>query len=227
MKTDELSAWLIHQRPVKDKTAQVFFLTRERGMVSAFCAGARGRKKRAILQPFTPLWLTLNERHYGIYVNQIEIASSPRFLIGESLLSGLYLNELLYRALKPDLRDDRLFDAYEAALRALQHAESRVKIEVTLRQFEQLLVEVSGYQISYRYEAHTAHAIVAGKNYGFLPGAGFVQQEEGILGEYILAIADGVWDNTMVLKVAKFVMRRAIDHLLDGAVIETRSLYQE
>ncbi len=227
MKTDELSAWLLHQRPTKDKTTQVLFLTRERGMVSAFCAGARGSKKRAILQPFTPLWLTLNERHYGMYVKQVEIASSTHFLVGESLLSGLYLNELLYRALKPDLCDDGLFEAYEATLLALRYANNRIKLEAALRQFEKRLIEVSGYQISYRHEAHTHQAITSDAYYAFLPGDGFVQQEEGILGAHILAISNGVWDDVSVLKVAKFIMRRAIDHLLDGAVIETRSLYQE
>ncbi len=226
MKTDELSAWLLHQRPAKDKTTQVFFLTRERGMVRAFCAGGRSPKKRAVLQPFTPLWLTLNERHYGAYVKQVEITAPSYFLVGDNLLSGLYLNELLYRALKPDMCDEHLFEAYEAALTTLQHADNRMNLEIALRRFERILIEVSGYQISYAYDARTHEAIVKNARYAFLPGEGFVLDNEGFLGEHVLAMADEAWDDGAVLKTAKLIMRRAIDHLLDGVEIETRALYQ-
>ena len=226
MKTDELSAWLLHQRPAKDKTTQVFFLTRERGMVRAFCAGGRSPKKRAILQPFTPLWLTLNERAYGAYVKQVEIAASGQFLTGENLLSGLYLNELLYRALKPDMCDERLFEAYEEALIALQHADNRMKLEIVLRRFEHILIDVSGYQISYAYEARSRQAILEASHYTFLPGEGFILDNEGFSGAHLLAMAEDAWEDSAVLKTAKYIMRRAIDHLLDGEVIQTRALYQ-
>jgi DNA repair protein RecO (recombination protein O) len=226
MKTDELSAWLLHQRPAKESTTQVFFLTRERGMVHAFCAGGRGSKKRAILQPFTPLWLTLNERHYGAYVKQVEISAAPQLLVGESLLSGLYLNELLYRALKPEVCDARLFEAYDAALKALKNASNRMLIEVALRRFELVLIELSGYQVSYQHEAHTHQLITEDARYIFFPGEGFVLDNHGFLGAHILAIGQDKWDDIQILKTAKLIMRRAIDYLLDGVVIQTRALYQ-
>ncbi|MCH9756613.1 MAG: DNA repair protein RecO C-terminal domain-containing protein [Gammaproteobacteria bacterium] len=226
MKTDELSAWLLHQRLAKGSTTQVFFLTRERGMVRAFCAGGRGVKKRAILQPFTPLWLTLNERDYGAYVKQVEISAPPQLLAGESLLSGLYLNELLYRALKPEMCDVSLFEAYETALKALMQADNRLMIEIALRRFEQILIVLLGYQISYQHDAQTHQAIVEDSRYLFLPGEGFVLDAQGFLGAHILAMGQDIWDDSHVLKTAKLIMRRAIDHLLDGALIQTRTLYQ-
>ncbi|MDF1646290.1 MAG: DNA repair protein RecO [Legionellaceae bacterium] len=226
MKTDELSVWLLHQRPAKNTTTQVFFLTRERGMVQAFCAGGSGAKKRAILQPFTPLWLTLNERHYGAYVKQVEIAASPQLLSGAQLLSGLYINELLYRALKPEMCDVRLFEAYETALKTLKVAVNQTHIEIVLRRFELILIEVSGYQVSYQYEARSQEAILPDTYYLFLPGEGFIVDDQGLLGEHILAMGQDIWDSPAILKTAKFIMRRAIDHLLDGRVIQTRALYQ-
>lgn len=227
MKTDELSAWLIHQRPAKDNTTQAFFLTRERGLVRAFCAGGRGAKKRAVLQPFTPLWLTLNERHYGIYVKSVEISGAPQTLLGECLLAGLYLNELLYHALKPEAFDIALLDAYEAALKALAKAEgARMPLEIALRRFERALIETSGYQVSYQYDARTDAPICEVETYAFVPGEGFIADENGFLGAHLLAIGANNWDNPAILKPAKLIMRRAIDHLLDGAEIKTRALYQ-
>ncbi|MDF1678023.1 MAG: DNA repair protein RecO C-terminal domain-containing protein [Legionellaceae bacterium] len=225
MKTDELSAWLLHQKPAKNATTQAFFLTRERGMVQTFCAGGRSPKKQAILQPFTPLWLTLNERPYGVYVKQVEIAAPPKLLMGDNLLSGLYLNELLYHALKPEVCDTDLLDVYEVTLTAIQRAANQGMLEMALRRFERVLIEASGYQISYEYEARAHEPIRENKRYAFLPEEGFVLDDEGLIGAHILAMGADTWDDAAVLKTAKWVMRRAIDHLLDGREIKTRLLY--
>jgi DNA repair protein RecO (recombination protein O) len=229
---DELSAWLLHQKPAKNSTVEVFFFTRERGLMRAFCAGGKSAKKRAILQPFTPLWLMLNERHYGAYVKQVEMSAPSQLLMGENLLSGLYLNELLYRALKPELNDINLFEAYEAALASLKNAVNRSMIEVALRKFERILIEVSGYAISYTHETHSGKPILNHAYYLFLPGEGFsLDLDKGLgaqsfLGEHLLAIDANRWNDAAVLKTAKLIMRRAIDYLLDGEEIQTRALYQ-
>ncbi len=215
----------MHQKPAKNTTKQLFFLTRERGLVRAFFAGGSRKKTQSVLQPFTPVWLTLNERHYGAYVKQVEISAPPVHLVGDALLSGLYLNELLYRALKPELSDADLFEAYARALSALSDATHQVMIEIALRCFEQRLIEASGYAFSYQYEANKESEITKAGRYRFLPGNGFVSDEMGFLGEHLLAIAEENWHDTAVLKTAKQIMRRAIDDLLDGAVIKTRRLY--
>lgn len=230
MITDGLSAWLLHQRPAKNTTTQVFLLTRERGLVRAYCQGGRSPKKRAILQPFTPLWLSINERSYGTYVKQVEIAQTSEWLHGENLLAGMYINEVLYRALKPDVPEPMLYETYEHTLRALVRCTQRMQLEIILRKFERNLIHLSGYQISYTEEADTACAILDDKYYAFVPGEGFVlihNTHQGFLGAHILAIAADVWTDVEVVKTAKYIMRRGIHHLLDGAVIETRALYQK
>ena len=227
MTTDGLSAWLLHQRPAKNSTTQVFFLTRERGLVRAYCQGGRSPKKRAILQPFTPLWLTINERSYGTYVKQVEIAKTSELLQGEILLAGMYINEVLYRALKPDVAEPMLYETYEHTIRSLVSCSQRIQLEIILRKFERNLIHLSGYQISYTEEANAARDILENKYYNFVPGEGFVLANQGFLGAHILAIVADVWTDVDVLKTAKHIMRRGINHLLDGAVIETRALYQK
>jgi|TARA_R110002126_G_scaffold1177_4_gene7022 DNA repair protein RecO (recombination protein O) len=229
MITDGLSAWLLHQRLAKNSTTEVFFLTRERGLVRAYCQGGRSPKKRAILQPFTPLWLSINERPYGMYVKQIEIAATSDLLQGEILLAGMYINEVLYRALKPDVSEPMLYETYEQTIRLLVRCSQRTQLEIILRKFERNLIHLSGYQISYTEEADTGQTVLEDKYYTFIPGEGFVlsnSANQDYLGAHILAIAADVWTDVDVLKTAKRIMRRGINHLLDGAVIETRALYQ-
>jgi DNA repair protein RecO (recombination protein O) len=226
MKTEGLTAWLLHQRPSKNTTTEVFFLTRERGMARAFCRGGRTPKKRAILQPFTPLWLVLDERHYGAYVSQLEIAAPSMHLMGETVLSGLYINELLYRALKPDVAEPMLYAAYEHVMACLARVTTRTSLEIALRQFERTLIQLLGYHMSCTHEARSENLIMESKRYRLLPGTGFVlDEEQGFLGEHILAMASENWHHPEVLRVAKIIMRRMIDYVLDGAVIQTRCLY--
>ena len=226
MKTEGLTAWLLHQRPSKNTTTEVFFLTRERGLARAFCRGGRTPKKRAILQPFTPLWLVFDERHYGMYVSQIEIAGPSAYFIGEALLAGLYINELLYRALKPNVAEPMLYVAYEHAMICLARVTTRSSLEIALRQFEGTLIQLLGYHMSYTHEAHSENLITETKRYRLVPGTGFVlDEEQGFLGVHILAIASETWQHPEVLRVAKIIMRRMIDYVLDGAVIQTRCLY--
>jgi DNA repair protein RecO (recombination protein O) len=227
MTTNGLSAWLLHQRPAKNSTTEVFFFTRERGLVRAYCQGGRSPKKRAILQPFTPLWLTINERSYGTYVKQVEIAETSELLQGEILLAGMYINEVLYRALKPDVSEPMLYETYASTILGLVGCSSRMQLEISLRKFERNLIYLSGYQISYTEEANTARAVLEDKYYTFVPSEGFVLASQGFLGAHILSIAADVWTDADVLKTAKHIMRRAINHLVDGAVIETRALYQK
>ena len=50
--------------------------------------------------------------------------------------------------------------------------------------------------------------------------------QEGINGAHINALAQDKLDDVAVLGVAKRIMRRAIDHALDGKEIKARSLYR-
>ncbi len=228
MKTEGLHAWLLHLKPFKNTTSEVFFLTRERGMVRAYCRGGTVPKKRAILQPFTPLWVGLDERRYGTYVTQLEVMAKTVHLQSQVVLAGLYLNELLYRALKPGVAEPMLFLAYEQVIKRLPAVTSKTALEVALRQFERTLIELLGYQMSYTHEAATHRAIVKTKRYRLVPGEGFIlDTQQGFLGAHILAIASDDWQTREVLRAAKQIMRRVIDDVLDGAIIQTRMLYAD
>lgn len=224
MTTRVMNAWVLHKHWTGDTSARVVFFTRELGLIHCLCRGGRTLKKQAFLQPFTPLWLAVEERYDRFYTRSIEQHQPMLVLSGDSLFSGLYINELLYYALKPQYQDETLFDAYELILLALGRSQDRLVIEGQLRRFEWNLIKSCGHAFSFFQDARSDDAILENKYYQFIPGEGFVLQSGGIPGRYILALGEDNLDDLSCLKAAKMIMRKAIDHLLNGRELKSRAL---
>lgn len=220
MTTDMNQAWVLHKIWTGETSARVTFLTAEQGLVTGLYKGGRKPEKQALLQPFIPLWLVLK----NTWVQNLESAASGIPLEGAALFSGLYINELLYRLLKTDAQP-QLFDAYLATLRGLAITQTREEIEVLLRRFEWTLLKITGYAFSLTEEAQTGTPIFPDKHYIFRPGSGFYPISQGLSGAHILAISQDRLENHETLRIAKYIMRQAIDHLLGGVAIHTRKLY--
>ena len=226
MITNALHAWIIHKSWSGDTSARVVFFTQEHGLMSCFYKGGRTPKKQALLQSFIPLWLTMDVRGSSYFVRQLEMAAPPLHFSRQTLFAGLYMNELLYHALKPHDPPAALYAAYSFALKALMIAPDRFAMEAVLRRFEWALLSSCGYSMSLLHDARSAEPIVADGYYRFLAGEGFVLARTGISGMHILALSQDKLDDVAVLNVAKQIMRRAIDHAIDGKEIKARALYR-
>ena len=229
MTTSTVTAWLLHKRHLTPSGMSLTLLTAEHGMLQVRIDSTRGlRQKNSALSLFTPLWFQLDERPYGLYVRCVETFSASLHLDGLNLISALYLNELLYYLLHPNEPLRPLYHAYERALTALVKAPDLTTVELTLRRFEWILLDTLGINASFVHEAHAPKSgLDPQAYYHFLPNAGFVNASDGFLGAHILAIADGRLEENDVLKVAKRLMRIAIDYYLDGRVIHSRTLSRE
>jgi DNA repair protein RecO (recombination protein O) len=223
MITDALLGWVLHHRAIGDTSAEVTFFTRERGLVKARFNSGRTPKKQSMLQPFTPLWLILDEKKYGFYVRQLEVSSRTCVLLGQTIYAGLYVNELLYHTLHPSQEDAFLFLVYERTVQHLAESGTLPNVERTLRRFEWALLESSGTHVSF-VEDIDGSFISDERGYNFIPGSGFVRAENGLSGRHILAIAQDQLDEADVLKTAKLIMRHAIDFLLNGVPVRSREL---
>jgi DNA repair protein RecO (recombination protein O) len=226
MITDGLDAWILHKRWSGETSAAITFFTREKGVVNALYKGARTKKKQAVLQSFIPLSLILDERQNSHYVRQLDATAQSLTLTGDALFAGIYLNELIYKAFKPSDVNMDLFDTYQQSLFALTDASERQVVEVILRRFEWQFLAASGYQMSMTKDAISGQPILFDKRYDFIPGVGFVMAAVGILGASILALDKHHFGVVNELNVAKWMMRRAIDHVLCGVPIKARDLYK-
>lgn len=223
---DALYAWVLSRRWTGDTSAHVTFFTREQGILYATFRGGRTPKRQSHLQAFTPLWLSVNKCHDWHYVKQLEMISATLPLQGDHLFSGLYVNELLYHALQPCDAHPELYEAYECILNELSSLTDKLQLEAALRRFESQLLVACGYEITYTYDVEGA-PIQAETHYHLLPGVGFIPtMEKGIYGAYLLAIAHNDLSNANVLRAAKYIMRHAIDHALEGKTIKARELYR-
>ena len=82
MTTKTLQAWVLHKQWSGDTSARVSFFTRELGVIQCLCKGGRTPKKQALLQAFTPLWLSVDERYDRYYTQAIESISPILHLRG-------------------------------------------------------------------------------------------------------------------------------------------------
>jgi DNA repair protein RecO (recombination protein O) len=220
-----IEAWVLHKQWSGNTSAQVSFFTREFGLIECLCKGGRSPKKQAFLQAFTPLWISIEARYERFYANAIESISPSLQLTGNSLFSALYINEILYYALRPNYADPALFNAYLYALNGFALTQERFILEPLLRRFEWVLLKSCGYSFSWTHEAKTNCLIVDNLYYHFVAGEGFLAANKGIPGAHILALAKNNLNEEPYLKSAKLIMRKAIEHLLGGREIKTRALY--
>ncbi len=225
MITDGLDAWVLHTRQSGETSAEVTFFTREMGLVRARYNGGRAPKNQAQMQVFTPLWLTLDVRQDWHYVRQLEAVSASLPLRGDALFAGLYINELIYQGLSPLDPSPDFYDAYIHTLRALTWATERTTIAILLRRLEWRWLTLCGYQMSLTHDAQSKWPIESGEMYALIEGEGFVLSHRGFQGAHIIAWANDALNDAAVLKTVKLVMRRAIDHALDGRPIQARKLY--
>ena len=226
MISEPVHAWVLHKSASGDTSAHVTFFTREMGVVRALCKGGRTPKKQALLQPFTPLWITLDVKRTWHYVCNLDVCSPSIVLTGDALFSGLYLNELLYLTQQPLEQSPELYVLYTQALHAIAQTTHRIEIEMILRRFEWQFLMLCGYAVSLTHDARSSQSIDPCNYYTFIAGEGFVSAQTGIVGEHLLAMAEDLFHDVGVLKSAKLIMRRAIDHVLDGKSLKTRELYQ-
>lgn len=188
--------------------------------------GARTPKKLAFLQPFIPLWVEFNEHISGYYIRRLEVLDSGLILTGSNLFAALYMNELLYLSLINQAIHPQLYDSYVGTLYTFMQINSRSALEAALRRFEWVWLGACGYQMTLGYEAETLNPIRPELHYRFIPLKGFVVTKQGIPGTLILGLAEDKLHEEDVLKVAKKVMRLAIDHVLEGKVLKTRLLFK-
>lgn len=217
-------AFVLHRRAVGETSMLVTFLTREKGLLRARVRGGRTQSKQGVLEPFVPLWLSLDERASTSYVREVQVQAYWGALPHISVIPGLYLNELLYRFLHPE-EDSDLFLLYQNAIQCLMTAQSQGDVESILRRFEWHLLEISGRLVSFTHEAYQDCPIARDQYYQLHPTVGFIRSSMGFLGEEILGMAQGAWEDRAVLKTAKRVMRSLIVEALEGEPIHARALY--
>lgn len=138
-----VGAYMLHASAWRETSLIVQVFTREHGNVAMVAKGAKRPYSalRPVLAAFQQLVVSWTGAGEVKTLTRAELVGI-RPLAGRSLMSAWYMNELLLRLLPREDPHPRLYDAYDAALEALEQGANAAS---ALRRFEWTLLEETGY----------------------------------------------------------------------------------
>lgn len=220
-RVEQSPAYVLHVRPYRETSLLVDLFTLEFGKVNVIAKGARrsGSRQRFILQAFQPLIVSWYGKHALKNLTQAEVSETKSAIQGDALLCALYANELTQRLLPLSDPYPRIYLFYTYLINELAVAED---IEGALRTFERHLLVELGYDPCFS-------VCEPERFYHFQPGVGVVLDEyaTGIKGDILLDIANDHYQRPEVRRIAKIVMRQAINHLLGDYPLKSRDLFKK
>jgi len=234
-------AYLLHKRSYRETSSILEVLTKDYGRVSLMARGSRGAKSRIAgnLLLFTPLVISWQGKGSLPYLKSVERADlKAPSLKSKSLLSAMYINELLMYLLHKDDVHEAIFEHYHHCLYSL---ENEKKLEITLRQFEVKLLELLGFGLNLLSEADTGRAIATDAQYLYHLEHGAVLYTDSacklstaampqISGGCLQALASKSYqelsENSQYMAELKQLMRYVIQFHLGNKKLKSRELFR-
>lgn len=218
-------SYILHTRPFSETSLIAEVWTKEQGRVSILVKGAKRPKSRlrGLVTPFMGLHVSAVGKSELLTCTGIEIYKS-HCLHGKALMSGLYLNELLYKSLPKSDPFEDLFDQYEQLIETLL-SPNLDEVQWAMRVFEYHLLQALGYGLDLTRD-YTNQPIQADQLYQFQAQAGLVKVANdvpAISGAAVLALSQGKFEANH-LKSYKWLMQSAITDMLTGQKINTRDI---
>ncbi len=226
----ESDGFVLHRKNYGETSKILSLFTRKYGRVDMLCKGCRvsGRRSR-ILEPFRRYNLRWSGRSTLKMLRQHdEITIYSLSSRQEHLYCGLYLNELLHSATRPDGTEPHLFTLYDATLAKLVHCDKE-DIASLLRLFELNLIRLMGYGVNLDVEIDGQTPIEEDAPYAFAVEQGFYRSQAGqnmlIHGDTLVALSSGRFSNQRQLKEAKKLTRFLINYYLPNCSVQSRKLF--
>ena len=234
-------AYILHKRAYRETSSILEVLTKDYGRVSLMARGCRGARSKIAgnLLLFTPLLISWQGKGSLPYLKSVERADlKAPALKNKSLLSAMYINELLMYLLHRDDVHEAVFEQYHHCLYRL---EDKNGLEIALRQFEIKLLELLGFGLNVQAEADTGKAIDADAQYLYHLEHGPVlyrkpasKQDNNtkllISGGCLQALASESYqalsENSQYLLELKRLMRSVISFHLGNKKLKSRELFR-
>lgn len=221
--------YLLHQRPYGDTDAVLEVFSRAHGRIGLFAKGVRsGRSRRAgVLQPFGELLVSWVSRGELGFLRAVEAAQTPPALVGTTMVSGFYLNELLVRLLR---RDDPQPELYQDYSRALQLLAGDVDEIYVLRVFEKQLLAGLGYGLMLEHDVN-GEPIIASMHYEYMPEIGpqpvGMPTNRTLPGDALLALAQESPRLMDYARELRQLLRTVLARHLGERPLKSRELYRQ
>jgi DNA repair protein RecO (recombination protein O) len=221
IRVQDQPAFVLHQRPYGETSMLLEAMTRDQGRVGLIARGvrsARPRHARGLLSPFVALRLGYSGRGELLTLTGAEPAGAPMLLVGRTLMSGLYVNELLVRLLQRHDPHPELLGRYALLLEELSGG---AEPGWALRRFERDLLAALGFSPLLTEVAGHAAPVDPAQTYSYDPEHGPVpfavrSVPPRVSGRALLALADDARPDPEVLRELRHMMRAVLRHHLGG-----------
>ncbi|MFP4154339.1 MAG: DNA repair protein RecO [Halothiobacillaceae bacterium] len=220
--------YVLHSRPWKESSLLLELFTPDSGRVGAIMRAGRrvGGRHGVRPQPFQPYAWTLSGRGELKNLSGLELAGRGRQFSMRSLVTGLYFNELLVRALSREAAMPGLFDVYDRALAALGRAEG-ADLHAEARRFELALLEELGVIPPWDVTVDGEPVTEQGRyrvdpEAGVLPGSAV---GESLSGAELLALAQGAPELAPDRRAVRLLLSRLLAPHIGPGPLRSRELW--
>lgn len=215
---NQTEAILLHSRNYSETSLICELFTRKHGRVSVIAKGARSKKNKFQNIAAPNILASIN------YIGKSELKTLVSWeeithfsILGKNLKILLYLNELIFKLLEKENKQDRIFESLIDFYKVLVNGDAK-NIEISLRKFEYFLICELGYGFNFLFDDN-GKRIVREKTYYFHPAQGFSEKPLNnflkVSGIDIIDFTNGKITSSSARSKIKKIMQLAISYIAE------------
>ena len=215
---NQTEAILLHSRNYSETSLICELFTRKHGRVSVIAKGARSKKNKFQNIAAPNILASVNYSGKSELKTLVSWEEITHFsILGKNLKILLYLNELIFKLLEKENKQDRIFESLIDFYKVLVSGDAK-NIEISLREFEYFLICELGYGFNFLYDDN-GKKIVREKTYYFHPAQGFSEKPLNnflkVSGIDIIDFTNGKITSSSARSKIRKIMQLAISYIAE------------
>ena len=215
---NQTEAILLHSRNYSETSLICELFTRKHGRVSVIAKGARSKKNKFQNIAAPNILASVNYSGKSELKTLVSWEEITHFsILGKNLKILLYLNELIFKLLEKENKQDRIFESLIDFYKVLVSGDAK-NIEIALREFEYFLICELGYGFNFLYDDN-GKKIVREKTYYFHPAQGFSEKPLNnflkVSGIDIIEFTNGKITSSSARSKIRKIMQLAISYIAE------------
>ena len=215
---NQTEAILLYSRNYSETSLICELFTRKHGRVSVIAKGARSKKNKFQNIAAPNILASINYSGKSELKTLVSWEEITHFsILGKNLKILLYLNELIFKLLEKENKQDRIFESLIDFYKVLVSGDTK-NIEIALREFEYFLICELGYGFNFLYDDN-GKKIVREKTYYFHPAQGFSEKPLNnflkVSGIDIIDFTNGKITSSSARSKIKKIMQLAISYIAE------------
>ena len=218
LEVNQTEAILLHSRNYSETSLICELFTRKHGRVSVIAKGARSKKNKFQNIAAPNILASVNYSGKSELKTLVSWEEITHFsILGKNFKILLYLNELIFKLLEKENKQDRIFESLIDFYKVLVSGDAK-NIEIALREFEYFLICELGYGFNFLYDDN-GKKIVREKTYYFHPAQGFSEKPLNnflkVSGIDIIDFTNGKITSSSARSKIRKIMQLAISYIAE------------